>query len=160
MTTAAVKPVAIRKPPTTARSRRRVGGRHALALAMVVVTLAAVGAGTWLLVERFGSSSASALSAPMAAPATPAAMPMVERFQIIGLQRQLVRAGYAIKVDGTLDRVAQSALADYLRPNEAHPLSALVASALGGTVITGLRDPSVWNRRFGPQPRTLVELAP
>jgi hypothetical protein len=64
---------------------------------MVVVTLAAVGAGTWLLVERFGSSSASALSAPMAAPATPAAMPMVERFQIIGLQRQLVRAGYAIQ---------------------------------------------------------------
>jgi len=27
MTTTAVKPVAIRKPPTTARSRRRVGGR-------------------------------------------------------------------------------------------------------------------------------------
>ncbi len=74
---------------------------------------------------------------------------------------QLVRAGYSIKVDGNLDAVAKSALADYLQPDGAHPLSPFLASALEGTVITGLRDPSVWNRRFGlHRPTTLVERAP
>ena len=161
MSTTVVKPVGIRRPPSTARSQTRAGRRRPLALALIAVTLAAVAAGTWLIVALVGSSEGSAFSAPMTAPAwTPTAMPLVERVQVVGLQRQLVRAGYAIKVDGDFDRVARSDLADYLQPNEAHPLSPFVASVLGGTVITGLRNASVWNSRFGPHPNTLVELAP
>ena len=161
MSTTVVKPVPFRRPPTTAQSRRRAGRRRPLALAVIAVTVATVGAGTWLIVGLVAGSGANALSAPITAPAwTPTAMPLAERGQVLGLQRQLVLAGYAIKVDGNLDRVARSALADYLRPNEAHPLTPFVASVLGGTVITGLRNPSVWNRRFGPHPTTLVELAP
>ena len=161
MSTTVLKPVAIRKPPTTAHSPRRAGRRLPLAIALVAVTLAAAGTGTWLIVARIGGSGGSALSVPITAPAwTPTATPLVERLQVVGLQRQLVRAGYAIKVDGDLDRVAKSALADYLQPNEAHPLTPFVASALGGTVITGLRNPAAWNSRFGPHPTTLVELSP
>src|SRR5205814_259497 len=135
--------------------------RPRLALAMIATTLAAAGIGTWLIVGRVSGTGASALSPPITAPAwTPTTTPLLERLQVVGLKRQLVRAGYAIKVDGNLDRVLKSALADYLQPNEAHPLTPFVASALAGTVITGLRNPSVWNRRFGPHPTTLVELAP
>src|SRR5437773_265718 len=132
MSTNVVKPVAFRSPPTTAQSRRRAGRRRPLALAVIAATVAAVGAGTWLIVGLVAGSGANALSAPITAPAwTPTAMPLAERGQVLGLQRQLVLAGYAIKVDGNLDRVARSALADYLRPNEAHPLTPFDAGVEG-----------------------------
>ena len=48
----------------------------------------------------------------------------------------------------------KSALADYLRPDSTHPLSASLASQLDGTVITGLRNPAAWNKRFGLDRKT------
>ena len=161
MSTTIVKTTATRAPPTAAPSRRRGARRPPLALAMIATTLAAAGIGTWLIVGRVSGTGASALSPPITAPAwTPTTTPLLERLQVVGLKRQLVRAGYAIKVDGNLDRVLKSALADYLQPDGPHPLSPVLASALEGTVITGLRNPSVWNSRFGLHPTTLVELAP
>jgi hypothetical protein len=60
-----------------------------------------------------------------------------------------VRAGYSIAVDGKLDPVTKSALADYLQLEPTHPLSPFLASALAGNWITGYRNPAAWNQRFG-----------
>ena len=68
---------------------------------------------------------------------------------MIHLKKQLVRAGYSIKVDSTLDPITKSALADYLQLDPTHPLSPFLASALEGTVITGFRNRVTWNSRFG-----------
>jgi Tol biopolymer transport system component len=73
---------------------------------------------------------------------------------VVALEQQLVRAGYSLKVDGKLDPVTKSALADFLRPSSAHPLSPSLARALQGTVITTLRNPAPWNSRFGLNRKT------
>jgi hypothetical protein len=150
MSTTVVKTATSRTPPTAAPSGRQAARRLPLAVAVLAITLTAVGVGTWLIVGRVGGSGGSALSTPATAPAwTPIATTWLERLRVVGLKRQLARAGYSVEVDGNLDPVAKSALADYLQPAGARPLAASLAVALEGTVITGVRDPAAWNKRFG-----------
>jgi hypothetical protein len=150
MTTTIAKPVAIPTPPIASPSRRRAGRRRPRALAALAITLAAIVVGTWLIVELVGGSGASAMSRTASAPAwTPIAAPWLARLEVIGLKKQLVRAGYSIKVDDNLDPVTKSALANYLQLDASHPLSPFLASVLEGTVITGFRNPTAWNSRFG-----------
>lgn len=139
MTTTVAKPDWIPSPSSAARARRRRSRRRALVLAASILTLAAVSVGTWLIVAQASGGHPTKVDAAR-------------------LEKQLVRAGYSIKVDGKLDPVAKSALADYLRADAAHPLSPSLARALAGTVITGLRNPVAWNLRFGlNRPTRFVE---
>jgi hypothetical protein len=150
MTSTLAKPGAIRTRPTPAVSRSRGARRRALALAGLILTLAVVSVGTWLIVDRVAGRSAIPVSAATSVPAwTPIASPWLERLEVVHLKKQLTRAGYSIKVDGNLDPVTKSALADYLQLDRAHPLSPFLADALQGTVITGFRNPAAWNSRFG-----------
>lgn len=126
----------------------RVSGRRALALASIALTLAGISAGTWVAV-----SWATDAPAPAAA-AGPVFQTWLEPVNVVGLQKQLVRAGYSIAVDGVLDPVTKSALADFLQPSSRHPLGSSLAYAIRGTVITTLRDPTAWNLRFGLNRRT------
>jgi Putative peptidoglycan binding domain len=149
MTTTVANPVATHTPPLAAVRRR--AARRPLTLAAVTFTLAALAVGTWLIVERVAGTGASAVSSS-ATPApsfTPVAALWLRRAEVVRLQKQLVRAGYSIAVDGKLDPLTKSALADYLPLDATHPLSPFLASALAGTWITGLRKPAAWNRRFG-----------
>ena len=158
MSTTVLKSAATRIPPTAAPSRSV--RRFPFALAALFITLAAVGVGAWLIAEHVDGSGGSVLSPRAITPAwTPIETKLLERRRIVGLKRQLARAGYSIEVNGNLDPVAKSALADYLRPDGAHPLDPFLAVALEGTVITGVRDPVTWNNRFGPRRvTTFVEL--
>jgi hypothetical protein len=116
-----------------------------------MLTLALVSVGTWLIVDRAAGRSANPVSSSTTpAPSfTPIAAPWLGRVEVLRLEKQLVRAGYSIAVDGKLGPVTKSALADYLQLDATHPLSPFLASALEGTWITGLRKPAAWNRRFG-----------
>jgi hypothetical protein len=137
-------------PPTAAAPRSRTARRRALALVVIILTAAAVAVGTWLVVARVARGSATPVAAaPAVATSTSIASPSLEQLEVIHLKKQLVRAGYSIKVDGTLDPITKSALADYLQLDPTHPLSPFLASALEGTVITGFRDRATWNSRFG-----------
>jgi hypothetical protein len=150
MTTTIAKPAAIPTPPVASPSRRRAGRRRPRALAALAITLAAVAVGTWLIVELVGGSGASAISGTASATAwTPIAARWLARLEVIGLKKQLARAGYSIKVDDNLDPVTKSALANYLQLDATHPLSPFLAVVLEGTVITGFRNPTAWNSRFG-----------
>jgi hypothetical protein len=149
MTTTVANPVANGTPPPAAMRRR--AARRLRTLAALTFTLAALGVGTWLIVQRVAGTGASAVSsnttpAPLF---TPLAAPWLGRGEVVRLEKQLVRAGYSIAVDGKLDPVTKSALADYLQLDATHPLSPFLASALEGTWITGYRKPAVWNQRFG-----------
>ena len=84
----------------------------------------------------------------------PIALPWLQPLVTTDVDKQLVDAGYSIKTDGKLDPVKKSALADYLRLDSTHPLSASLAPQLEGTVITGLRNPAAWNKRFGLDRKT------
>jgi len=149
MTTAAAKPSAIDQPPTAAPRSRRAR-RRPLALASLMLTLALVAFGAWVAVDRLAANSGTTASSATPAPAgTSVAMSWLRRLEVIHLERRLVRAGYSLKVDGRLDPVTRSALADFLQPSPAHPLSPFLAVALGRTAITGLRNPGAWNSRFG-----------
>jgi len=127
-------------------SRRFAASRRVLAIAASGLSL--VGLGTWLLVDLTSGTTAPAVSSAMPIPTW--LLPVYGT----GLQRQLVRAGYSIRVDGILDPVTKSALADFLRPSRRHPLNPSLAAALHGTVITTRRDPTAWNMRFGLNRRT------
>lgn len=136
MTITVAKPDARPSLPSAARSRRRRIRRRPLVLAGSILAIATASVGMWLIVAQASGG----------------------RPDVIRLKKQLVRTGYSIKVDGKLDPVAKSALADYLRADAAHPLSPSLARALAGTVITGLRDPVAWNLRFGlNRPTKFVE---
>jgi hypothetical protein len=143
----------IRTTVVTARAAApssRTARRRALGLAVIILTAAAVAVGTWLIVARVARGGATPVAAATAvATWTPIASPSLEQLEVIHLKKQLVRAGYSIKVDGTLDPITKSALADYLQLDPAHPLSPFLASALEGTVITGFRNGATWNSRFG-----------
>lgn len=155
MTTTVAKSGAIRRARTPAAARRRRAHHRPLTLAGVILTLGVATLGTWLTVDRLAGSSAKTVTAATDAPAwRPIASPWLEHLDVIRIEKQLVRAGYSIKDDGSLDPVTKNALADYLRPDQAHPLSPFLASALEGTVITGWRNPSTWNNRFGLNRRT------
>ncbi len=149
-TTTVAKPGVTYTPPTAAAPRSRTARRRALALAVIILTAPAVAVGTWLIVTRVAQGSATPVAAaPAVAAWTPIASPSLEQLEVIHLEKQLVRAGYSIKVDGTLDSITKSALADYLQLDPTHPLSPFLASALEGTVITGFRNRVTWNSRFG-----------
>jgi Tol biopolymer transport system component len=150
MTSTAAIPNALRTPPTAAAWRSRRTRRRALALAALILTLSVLSVGTWMIVDRVAGRSAAPASAATFVPAwTPIASPWLARLEVLQTKRQLVSAGYSIKVDGNLDAVTKSALADYLQLDRAHPLSPFLADALRGTVITGFRNPAAWNSRFG-----------
>ncbi|HJQ49399.1 MAG TPA: hypothetical protein VJ838_02690 [Gaiellaceae bacterium] len=74
------------------------------------------------------------------------------------LKKQLVSAGYQVKVGDNLDPVTKSAVADYLQPGSTL-LGPELTHAMSGTVLLGRRDPVDWNFRFGLKRRTkFVEL--
>jgi hypothetical protein len=115
-----------------------------------MLALAVVSVGTWLIVDRTAGRGANPVSAATALPGwTPITSTWLDRLAVIRAKKQLVRAGYSIKVDGNLDPVTKSALADYLRLDSSHPLYPNLAAALQGTWITGLHNPAAWNSRFG-----------
>ena len=149
MTTIAAKSGAIR-PRTAPAVRSRRSHRGPLTLAGIILMLGLAVPATWLTLDRSARSSANTATSAAAVPAwSPIFAPWAEHFEVISLERELVRAGYSVKVDGNLDPVTKSALADYLQLDSAHPLSSFLASALEGTVITGLRNPRAWNGHYG-----------
>jgi hypothetical protein len=117
---------------------------------LLVPALAAAAAATSLMLAGSASLSPPPVVAVAPAPAwTPLASPWAEAFNLRDLKRQLVRAGYQVRVDDRLDAVTRSAFADYLRPGTAGSLGPGLARALRGTVLLGRQNPVLWNRRFG-----------
>jgi hypothetical protein len=115
-----------------------------------MLTLAVASVGTWLIVDRTAGRSANPVSAATSLPRwTPSGSAWLERLAVNRAKKQLVRAGYSIKLDDNLDPVTKSALADYLPLDSSHPLDPNLAAALQGTWITGLRNPAAWNSHFG-----------
>ena len=150
MTSTVTTPGTLSAPPAAATSRTRGARQRALTLAGLILTLAVVPAGTWLIVDRVAGQSAHPVSAATSLPLwTPIPSTWLERLAVIRAKKELVRAGYSIKVNGNLDPITKSALADYLQLDPAHPLDPILAAALQGTWITGLRNPTAWNSRFG-----------
>ena len=136
MTTSVAKPDAIRLPSTAAPLRSRRSRRRPLVLAGCTLALAVVSAGTWLTVAQLTGASGTDVTAAAPAVWVDAAVTMGPRPRRHPLEEQLVRAGYSIKVDGTLDPVAKSALADF----------------------THVGNPAAWNLRFGlNRPTKFVE---
>ncbi len=138
--------------PAGAASRVPFSRRVPLVFRLAAIMLAAIAVGTWLGIARAtGGGDASPVNVPVF-------RTWLRPVNVVGLQRQLVRAGYSIHVDGALDPITKSALADFLRPRRRHPLSASLAAALQDAVITALRDPTAWNMRFGlNRPTRFVE---
>jgi hypothetical protein len=131
-----------------------------LALAFRVLALAAGAAATALMLTgSAGLRSPSPVAAVASAPAWPAfATPWADAVDVPNLKRQLVRAGYEVRVDNNLGPVTRSAFADYLRTGTASSLGAALARALRGTVLLGRENPVLWNRRFGlDRPTKFVE---
>jgi hypothetical protein len=150
MTTIAAKSRAIRRPRTAAAVRSRHSHRGPLTLAGIILMLGLAVPATWLTLDRPARSSANTATSAAAVPAwSPILAPWPQRLDVSSLERELVSAGYSVKVDGNLDPVTKSALADYLQLDSANPLSPFLASALDGTVITGLRNPGAWNAHYG-----------
>jgi hypothetical protein len=133
--------------PTTPRSR--ISRRLALGLAGIVLALLCTSIGTWLALDQAGGTADATASA-----SAPVFETWLRPINVVGLQKQLVRAGYSIAVNGVLEPITKSALADFLQPSSRHPLGPSLAVALQGTVITTLRDPRAWNMRFGLNRRT------
>jgi hypothetical protein len=138
--------------------------RRRLALAFLVPALVAAAAATSLmLVGSADLSSRPPVAAPVAAAAPAAswpafATPWAEAVDLPGLKRQLVGAGYQVKVDDSLGPVAKSAFADYLLPATARSLGPGLVRALRGTALLGRQNPVLWNRRFGlNRPTKFVE---
>ena len=149
MTTIAAKPRAFR-PRTTAAVRSHRSHRGPLMLAGIILMPGLAVPATGLTLDRSARSSQNTATTAAALSAlNPIFAPWAQRFEATSLERELVRAGYSVKVDGKLDPVTKSALADYLQLDSAHPLSPFLASALEGTVITGLRNPGAWNSHHG-----------
>jgi hypothetical protein len=151
MTSIVAKPGTSSAPPVATASRTRGARQRPLTLAGLILALAVVSVGAWLIVQRVTGTGARAVSSSTTpAPSfMPIAAPWLGRAEVVRLEKQLVRAGYSIAVDGKLDPVTKSALADYLQFDATHPLSPFLASALEGTWITGYRKPAAWNQRFG-----------
>ena len=155
MTTTVAKSEAIRRPRIAGAPRSHRAFRRPLILAAITLTLGLAALAAWLSVDRLTGNSAKPVAIGSAAPPwNPAASLWLERLDVVALKRQLVRAGYSLKVDGELDSITKSALADFLRPSSAHPLGPSLARALEGTVITTLRNPAAWNSRFGLNRKT------
>ena len=147
--------------PGAAGTRSRAEPQHSravrqgpllLAASVLLFVLAVVG--TQLFGGRSAESATKQGDPARASAWTPFASPWLECLDVTHLEEQLVRAGYSIKVDGNLDPITKSALADYLRLDSAHPLTPSVASVLEGTVITGFRNPGAWNSHYGLNRKT------
>jgi hypothetical protein len=150
MTSIAAKSGAIRRPQTAAAVRSRPSHRGPITLAGIILMLGLAVPATWLTLDRSARSSANTATGAAAVPAwSPIFAPWPQQLVVTSLERGLVRAGYSVKIDGKLDPVTKSGLADYLQIDSAHPLSPFLASALDGTVITGLRNPGAWNSHYG-----------
>jgi hypothetical protein len=134
--------IVLRKQPTAAAVRSGGAGRRALILVFAAVSIA-----MGLILARTADWAAEPVTAA-AAPASPLSQ-WLDRLELIQLENQLVRAGYSVRADGSLDPVTKSAFADYLQLDASHPLSRFLATELQGTVLTGFRDPAAWNKRFG-----------
>ena len=136
MTTTVAKPDPIRLPSTAAPLRSQRSWHRPLVLAGCTLALAVVSAGTWLTVAQLTGASGTDVTA--AAPLsgwTPQSL-WGQGLDVIRLKERLVRAGYSIKVDGTLDPVAKSARLDF----------------------THVGNPAAWNLRFGlNRPTKFVE---
>jgi hypothetical protein len=135
--------------PSPAEARSRLTRRLAFGLAAITLVPAAIGVGTWLAIGGAGGGEDVTPSASV-----PVFRTWLRPIDVVGLQKQLVHAGYSIRVNGILDPVTKSALADFLQPTARHSLSRSLAAALQGTVITTRRDPAAWNLRFGLERRT------
>ena len=156
MTTAIAKTGAIPTPRSAAPPRSRSRRRTRLVLAGFVITLGVVSIGAARM--QPSRESTNDVSAERALAWTSAGSPWLKNLEIIRLKKQLVRAGYSIKVDGGLDPVTKSALADYAQLDATHPISPFLAEVLRGTVITGFRNPTAWNTYFGlHRPTKFVE---
>jgi hypothetical protein len=131
-----------------------------LALAIIVPTLAAAAAATPLVLTGSAGPSETPATAATAVPAWTPFGSWLGAVDVRDLKRQLVHAGYQVKVDDSLDPVTKSALADYLLPGSVRALGPALAGALRGTVILGRVNPVAWNRRFGlHRPTKFVERA-
>ena len=104
-----------------------------------------------MLAGSQGTSSDAPFAAAAAPPPawTPFLTPWAEAVDVRDLKRQLVRAGYQVPIDDSLDPVTKSAFADYLLPDFESSLGPGFASVLRGTVLLGRQNPVLWNRRFG-----------
>lgn len=81
---------------------------------------------------------------------------VTDHLDVKALQRQLVRAGYKIPVDGVLDSTTKAALGDFLQPSKSHPLGNALSAALGKTTITGNRNPARFNSLLNPKTKSVV----
>ena len=153
MSTTVMQPSAVRMPRTAAAKRSPHAGSRPVVLAGLILALGLLGFGGWVADRSPGTENA--LVQAKAMPSLDlSASPWLGRLEVTNLEKKLVAAGYSIKVDGRLDAVTKSALADYLRISATHPLSLALAESLQGTAITGSRNPQAWNSRFGLNRRT------
>lgn len=120
-----------------------------LALAAVVPTLAAAAVATPLALTGSAGPSDTPAAAASAVPAWTPLGSWLGAVDVRDLKRQLVHAGYQVKVDDSLGPVTKSALADYLQPGSVRALGPALAAALRSTVILGRLNPVAWNSRFG-----------
>ena len=136
MTTSVAKPDAIRLPSTAAPLWSRPSRRRPLVLVACILGLAAVSVGTWQIVAQFTGGSGANVTAAEPAFGLPPSL-WAQGLDVIRLKRELVRAGYSLKVDAApLDPVVKSAVADF----------------------TYVGDPTAWNLRFGlNRPTKFVE---
>lgn len=112
MTTTVAKPDLIRLP-STAPLRSQRSWRRPVVLAGCILALALGSLGTWLIIAQLaGGGGTDVTAATPASVWTPPSL-WAQGLDVIRLKKQLVRAGYSIKVDGNLDPVAKSALADF-----------------------------------------------
>lgn len=120
--------------------------RRILLFALVgVVAATLVGAAGWALIDRATEDEPAATATPGWVVPTWA----VPTWTVTAFEGRLVRAGYAVRVNGVLDPVTMSAAGDFIRASDWRQLDPWLANALGGTAMTGRRDPTAWNQRFG-----------
>jgi hypothetical protein len=158
MTITVAKPSAIRIPAAAAARRSQHVRRRVRTITAIGLMFAALAIGTWLTFARGAGPNATPVSTAMPAPAWTPTASWLEQLEVLDLKRQLVRAGYQVKVDGSLDPFTKSALADYLQPGSVTSLGLTLAGALRGTVFLDRQNPVAWNSRFGlNRPTKFVE---
>jgi hypothetical protein len=136
MTTTVAKPDPIRLPSIAAPLRSQRSSRRPHVLAGCILALALGSLSTWLIIAQLAGGGATDLTAATSGSVwTPPSL-WAQGLDVIRLKKQLVRAGYSIKVDGNLDPVAKSARLDF----------------------THVGNPAAWNLRFGlNRPTKFVE---
>lgn len=149
-----LRPAALRPTPTR---QGRASHHRWLRPAAIVLSGAMLGVGAWLLTARSTGSTGTRTTTPPAVAQT--AGDLTRSLDITALQRQLVDAGYAIRVTAALDPLTRAAAADFFG-SAGRPVAAPLAHMVAGTIFLGKGDPADWNARFGLDRRTrLVERA-